>query len=72
MNLNLMETPLNNLRITPRSNLPKIKDGAYVINYDEYATVGTRLITIYVKTDLATDILLVLVLNISLKRLKSL
>ena len=49
-----METPLNNLRITPRSNLPKIKDGAYVINYDEYATVGTRLITIYVKTDLAT------------------
>ena len=31
-----------------RNNLPKnIKDGAYVINLDEYADVGTRWITLF-------------------------
>ena len=25
-----------------RNNLPKIKDGAYVINHDEYKSVGTH------------------------------
>ena len=33
-----------------RDNLPKtIKDGAYVINLDEYADVGTHWIALYVK-----------------------
>ena len=33
-----------------RDNLPKkIKNGAYVINLDEYAAVGTHLIVLYVK-----------------------
>ena len=33
-----------------RDNLPKeIKDGAYVINLDEYADVGTYWIVLYVK-----------------------
>ena len=33
-----------------RDNLPKtIKNGAYVINLDEYADVGTHWITLYVK-----------------------
>ena len=33
-----------------RDNLPKkLKDGAYVINFDEYAYVGPHLIAIYVK-----------------------
>ena len=25
-----------------RNNLPKIKDGAYVINHDEYKSIGTH------------------------------
>ena len=35
-----------------RDNLPnKIKDGAYVINLDEYAGTGTHWITLYVKNN---------------------
>ena len=35
-----------------RDNLPKtIKNGAYVINLDEYADVGTQWIALYVKND---------------------
>ena len=30
-----------------RKNLPKIKYGAYVINADEYESVGTHSITLY-------------------------
>ena len=30
-----------------RTNLPKIKDGAYVINLDEYKSIGTHWITLY-------------------------
>ena len=31
-----------------RSNLPKkVKDGAYVINFDEYADIGTHWIALY-------------------------
>ena len=29
-----------------RNNLPKIKDGAYVINLDEYKSIGTHWITL--------------------------
>ena len=31
-----------------RDNLPKIKDGAYVINLDEYSDIGTHWIASYV------------------------
>ena len=31
-----------------RDNLPKIKDGAYVINLDEYSDIGTHWVTLYV------------------------
>ena len=31
-----------------RDNLPKIKDGACVINLDEYSDIGTHLIALYV------------------------
>ena len=35
-----------------RDNLPKaIKNGAYIINLDEYADVGTQWIALYVKND---------------------
>ena len=34
--------------IYSRDNLPKIKDGAYVINFDEYSDTGTRWIALYV------------------------
>ena len=30
-----------------RDNLPKIKDGAYVINLDKYSDVGTHWIALY-------------------------
>ena len=31
-----------------RNNLPKIKDGAYVINLDDYKSLGTHWIALYV------------------------
>ena len=30
-----------------RDNLPKIKDGVYVINLDEYSDIGTHWIALY-------------------------
>ena len=33
--------------IYSRNNLPKIKDGAYVINLDEYKSIGTHKIALY-------------------------
>ena len=37
-----------------RNNLPKIKDGAYVINLDEYRSIGTHWIALYVNAENAT------------------
>ena len=55
-----------------RNNLPKkIKDGAYVINLDEYANVGTHWITLLCKKK-ELFISIVLVLNIFLTKLKNL
>ena len=34
-----------------RNNLPKIKDGAYVINLDEYKSIGTHWIALYVNAN---------------------
>ena len=51
--------------------LKKIKDGAYVINLDEYADVGTHWIVLFCnKIKLFTSI--VLVLNMFLRKLKHL
>ena len=53
-----------------RNNLPKkIKDGAYVINFDEYADVGTRWIALFCNK-MKLYISTVLVLNMFLKKLK--
>ena len=49
----------------------KIKDGAYVINFDEYADTGTHWIALFCKK-MKLFILIVLVLNIFLKKLKNL
>ena len=55
-----------------RNNLPKkIKDGAYIINLDEYADVGTHWIALFCKK-MKLFISIVLVLNIFLKKLKNL
>ena len=37
-----------------RNNLPKIKDGAYVINLDEYKSIGTHWIALYVNDNNVT------------------
>ena len=51
--------------------LEKIKDGAYVINLDEYADVGTRWIFLFCnRSEIIYSI--VLVLNTLLKKLKNL
>ena len=34
-----------------RNNLPKIKDGAYVINLDEFKSIGTQWIALYVNNN---------------------
>ena len=58
-----------------RNNLPeynsikKIKDGVYIINLDEYANVGTHWIPLFCKK-MKLFILIDLVLNIFLKKLK--
>ena len=55
-----------------RNNLPKkIKDGAYVINLDEYEDIGTHWIALFCKK-MKLFILIVLVLNIFLKKLNNL
>ena len=54
-----------------RNNLPKkIKDGAYVINLDENADVGTHWIALFYNRQLFISI--VLVFNMFLKKLKNL
>ena len=37
-----------------RDNLPKIKDGLYVVNFDEYESAGTQWIAVYVNGDNVT------------------
>ena len=37
-----------------RNNLPKIKDGAYVINLDEFKSIGTHWIALYVNAENVT------------------
>ena len=37
-----------------RDNLPKVKEGIYVINFDEYDYIGTQCDAIYIKSDAAT------------------
>ena len=63
----------NNL---PKSNfiecnsIKKIEDGAYIINLEKYANVGTQWI-VYFKKKMKLFISIVLVLNIFLKKLKN-
>ena len=37
-----------------RNNLPKIKDGAYIINLDEYESIGTHWIALFVNDNNVT------------------
>ena len=37
-----------------RNNLSKIKDGAYIINLDEYESIGTHWIALYVNAENVT------------------
>ena len=46
------ETKVNG--VYSKNNLPKIKDGAYVINLDEFKSIGTHWITLYVNRNIAT------------------
>ena len=50
----------------------KIRDGAYVIDLDEYADVGTHWIPFYFVTEVKLFISIVKVLNMLLKKLKNL
>ena len=34
--------------VSSRNNLSKVKDGAYIINLDEYGSIGTHWIALYV------------------------
>ena len=36
-----------------RDNLQKIKDGAYIINLDEYSDIGTNWVALYVQNNAA-------------------
>ena len=40
--------------VCSRNNLPKIKDGAYVINLDEFNSIGTDWIALYVNNNNVT------------------
>ena len=37
-----------------RDNLPEIKDGGYVINFDEYSDIGTHWVALYVNNNSVT------------------
>ena len=37
-----------------RDNLPKIKDGAYIIDLDEYSDIGTHWVSLYVRNNNVT------------------
>ena len=50
MNLNLR----NSMVFIQKNNLSKIKDGTYVINLDEYESIETRLILLYVNAENVT------------------
>ena len=52
--------------------LKKINDGAYVINLDKYANVGTHWIAVFCKKKMKLFISIVLVLNMFLTKLKNL
>ena len=55
-----------------RDNLPnKIKDGAYVVNLDGHEDIGTHWIALFCK-NIKLFILIVLELNIFLKKFKNL
>ena len=55
----------------PRDNLPKkTRDGAYVINLDKYADVGTHWIALFCRKN-EIHYLIVLVLNMFPKKLKN-
>ena len=57
--------------VSSRNNLPKkIEDGAYVINLDEYADVGT-LGLLYFVPEIKLFVLIVLVLNIKKEKIKA-
>ena len=57
MNLDLMEFILEIICLNAVS-LKKIKDGAYVVNLDEYSDIGTHWIELYVKNKTVTLIAL--------------
>ena len=37
-----------------RDNLPKIQDGAYIINLDEYSDIGTHCVALHVQNNNVT------------------
>ena len=39
------------MQIIPRDNLQIIKDGAYIINLDEYSDIGTHWVALYVSNN---------------------
>ena len=68
-----MKINLDLMVFVSRDNLPKkIKDRAYVINFDEYAGTGTHWITLFCKKKMILLISIALALSIFLKKLKNL
>ena len=61
-----------NLYVHSRDNLPKIKDGTYVINLDEYFNIGTHWIALHVLNNNVTHFDSFRVENIFLKKFKKL
>ena len=41
-------------RVYSRNNLPKLKDGAYIVNLDEYKLIGTKWTALYENGDNVT------------------
>ena len=37
--------------VCSRDNLPKMKDGAYIINLDEYSDIGTHWVALYMQNN---------------------
>ena len=51
---NIIKVNLNFNVVYSSNNLSKIKDGAYIINLDEYESIGTHWIALYVNAENVT------------------
>ena len=49
-----------------RNNLPKVKDGAYIINLEDYGSIGPNWIVLYVNNKIIIIIIIIIIIVITI------